>query len=170
MASTDTAVTAGQTTRWQVTGATTARRLDSWSEILAATHLAFDVHATDRTPSEFQGAVKRRSFGDLMLVDCAATPFLGHRSRAVIGGSEGRSRQESILGFQFVAQGVEMVREGGRELALSAGDMILWDGLQPTEVEIIEPFYKRTLMFPRERVLALCPRLGEQREFPSPGP
>jgi AraC family transcriptional activator of tynA and feaB len=167
MASTDTAVMAGETERWRVTGGTAARRLDSWSEILIATHLAFDVHATYRTPPEFQGAVKRRRFGDLMLVDCAATPFLGHRSGSVIGGDQDQWRQENILGFQFVGRGVEMVREGSRELALSAGDVVLWDGLQPTDVEIIEPFYKRTLMFPRDRVLAVCPRLGEQSAFPS---
>ncbi len=75
-------------------------------------------------------------------------------------------RRESIVGFQFVGKGVELVREGGRELALTAGDVVLWDGLQPTEVEIIEPFCKRTLLFPRERVLAVCPRLGEQDAFP----
>jgi AraC family transcriptional regulator, positive regulator of tynA and feaB len=167
MASTDTATTTGETERWQVTGGTTTRRLDSWSEILGATHLAFDVQATYRTPPEFQGAVKRRRFGELMLVDCAATPFLGHRSAAVMGGDQGQSRQESILGFQFVGRGVEMVREGGRELALSAGDIVLWDGLEPTDVEIIEPFYKRTLMFPRDRAIAVCPRLGEQSAFPS---
>ena len=60
-----------------------------------------------------------------------------------------------------------MVREGSRELALSAGDVVLWDGLQPTDVEIIESFYKRTLIFPRDRVLAVCPRLAEQSAFPS---
>ena len=45
--------------------------------------------------------------------------------------------------------------------------MVLWDGLQPTDVEIVEAFHKRTLLFPRDRVLALCPRLGEVSAFPS---
>jgi AraC-like DNA-binding protein len=101
-----------------------------------------------------------------MLVDCAAAPFRGHRSHAEINGDESQRARESIVGFQLVARGVEVVREGGRQLALTAGDVVLWDGLQPTEVEIIEPFYKRTLMFPRDRVMAVCPRLGEQDAFP----
>ena len=63
---------------------------------------------------------------------------------------------EEILGFQFVCRGVETVREGSRQLALTAGDVVLWDGTQPTDVEIVESFYKRTLLFPRDRVLALC--------------
>ena len=66
-------------------GAAPARRLQSWSEILAATHLAFDIRDTPETPGRFDGAVTRRRFGDLVLVDCAASPFFGHRSRALIG-------------------------------------------------------------------------------------
>ena len=77
------------------------------------------------------------------------------------------ARHEDVLGFQFVCKGVELVREGDRELALQPGDVVLWDGLQPTDVEIVEPFYKRTLLFPRERVLAVCPRLGELSALPS---
>src|SRR5207253_6878949 len=65
--------------RWRVSGASTPRRLESWAEILADTHLAFDVDATPRTPLKFDGAVTRRRVGELMLVDCAASPFRGHR-------------------------------------------------------------------------------------------
>ena len=153
--------------RWRVRGADTSRRLESWAEILAATHLAFDVHATFRTPRDFRGAVTRRAIGDLMLVDCAASPFLGHRSRAVMGAQREGAQSEDILGFQFVCKGVELVREGAREVALKAGDVVLWDGLQPTDVEIVESFCKRTLLFPRARVLAVCPRLADLRALPS---
>ena len=101
-----------------------------------------------------------------MLVDCAASPFLGHRSRMVMGAQPDRKRHEDIVGFQFVGRGVELVREGGRALALQAGNVVLWDGVQPTDVEIVEPFYKRTLLFPRSRVLAVCPRLAELGSLP----
>jgi AraC family transcriptional regulator, positive regulator of tynA and feaB len=149
--------------RWRVTGGDTRHRLDDWADILAATHLAFEVHPTDQTPSEFRGAVTRRPIGDLMLVDCAASPFLGHRGPAVMTPE---TEQEDILGFQFVCKGIETVREGARVLALTPGNVVLWDGHQPTDVEIVEPFHKRTLLFPRERVLAVCPRLAELRALP----
>ena len=152
--------------RWSTRGTDATARLRSWSEILAATHLAFEIRSTWRTPSRFQAAVTRRAIGDLMLVDCAATPFLGHRDRAVIGGDTDAGH-ENVLGFQFVFKGVELVREGDRQLALKAGDMVLWDGMQPTEIEIAEAFCKRTLLFPRERVLAVCPRLGGLDALPS---
>ena len=130
--------------RWRAHGATAERRLESWGEILAATHIPFEVRETARTPAEFKGAVTRRRLGELMLVDCAASPFVGvHRD-----GVANPTGNENILGFQLVCKGVELVRERGREMALRPGDVVLWDGLQPTEVEIVEPFYKRTLMFP----------------------
>jgi AraC family transcriptional activator of tynA and feaB len=153
--------------RWRVRGGNTADRLDSWAGILAATHLAFEVHPTYRTQGEFRGAVTRRAFGDLMLVDCTASPFLGHRSHAVIGVQGQDTHHHNVLGFQFVCKGVELVREGDRELALTSGDVVLWDGLQPTDVEIVEPFYKRTLLFPRDRVIGVCPRLAELSALPS---
>jgi AraC family transcriptional regulator, positive regulator of tynA and feaB len=152
---------------WRARGADNNARLRSWSEVLATTHLTFDVRPTFRTPTRFQGAVTRRAIGDLMLVDCAASPFLGHRSAAVMSGIPDGGTHENVLGFQFVGKGVELVREGDRQLAVKAGDIVLWDGMQPTEVEIIESFYKRTLLFPRDQVFAVCPRLAEVSALPS---
>jgi len=156
---------ASQPERWRPQGSDMGTRLRSWSQILAQTHLSFEISATPRTPEPFQGAVSRRSVGDLMLVDCASSPFLGRRSAATIG-EHPEGGPEDVLGFQFVLRGVELVREGSRELALRAGDVVLWDGLEPTEIEIREAFCKRTLLFPRRRVLAVCPRLGERGAIP----
>jgi AraC-like DNA-binding protein len=161
---TATAVVAREPERWRVPGGDTTQRLDTWADILAATHLTFEVHATHRTPSDFRGVVTRRAIGDLMLVDCAASPFLGHRGRTVM--SPDSRPEEDILGFQVVCRGIETVREGSRVLALKSGDIVLWDGHQPTEVEIVETFHKRTLLFPRQRVLAVCPRLADLSALP----
>jgi AraC family transcriptional regulator, positive regulator of tynA and feaB len=148
--------------RWRARGVDVRARLKSWSQILADTHLAFDVRPTHRTPNEFVAAVTRRPIGDLLLLDCAASPFVGRRGDAVMDGA-----REDVLGFQFVGSGVETVREGEREMSLQPGAMVLWDGMQPTEIEIVEPFRKRTLLFPRTRVLAVCPRLGAVSRLPS---
>lgn len=147
--------------RWRLRGVPSTRGLGSWGEILAATHLPFDVRATYRTPSAFHGQVTRRRFGELALVDCAASPFLGHWGKPLMGQGS-----EQIVGFQHVRRGVEQVRERSRRVSLTAGDLILWDGMQPVDVEVIEPFVKRTLIFPRERVLAVCPRLADVKAVP----
>ena len=41
----------------------------------------FDVHPTHAHAGDFHGAVTRRPIGELMLVDCAASPFLGIAAR-----------------------------------------------------------------------------------------
>ena len=71
----------------------------------------------------------------------------------MIGSPAAGAQSTTSSASSSSARGIETVREGARELTLSAGDIVLWDGLQPTEVEIVEAFYKRTLLFPRERVL-----------------
>ena len=68
----------------KVSGGDVAARLRSWSEILATTHLPFDVRPTDRTPSGFHGAVTRRAIGDLALIDYTASPFHGYRGHEVM--------------------------------------------------------------------------------------
>jgi AraC family transcriptional regulator, positive regulator of tynA and feaB len=150
--------------RWHLRGVPNGPGLDEWTDILATTHLGFDIRATRRTPTKFNGAVSRRCFGGLALVDCASSPWLGRHSKSLTGGES-----EAIFGFQSVRKGVELVRESGREVTLTAGDIVLWDGWQPTEVEVVEPFLKRTLIFPRERVLSVCPRLAEAEALPPLG-
>jgi AraC family transcriptional regulator, positive regulator of tynA and feaB len=147
--------------RWQLQGVAGIPVRDAWSDILAATHLAFDVRFTHRTPDTFRGSVTRRRFGDLALLDCECSPFAAHRSRSPLDCAPA-----PIFGFQFLRKGVERVREGFRREELAAGDIILWDGGQPVDVEVIEPFVKRTLIFPYERVLAACPRLAEVKAIP----
>ena len=82
--------------RWSVSGGSVARRLQSWSEILATTHLAFDISPTDATPTRFAGVVSRHPIDDLMLVDCAASQFRGRRSAGLIG-ADGAASHEHIL-------------------------------------------------------------------------
>src|SRR5665213_2577915 len=140
--------------RWRLRGAPGVRALDEWTDILAETHVRFDVRSTHRTPSNFYGAVTRRRFGDLALVDCASSPFLART--AVSAGTSAR-----VFGLMFMRKGVEQVRERSRELSLQRGDVMLWDGTAPVEIEVVEPFVKRTVIFPRDRVLAVCPRLED---------
>lgn len=151
--------------RFSVSNGPMPRRLQTWSDILSDTHLSFDISATHRTPREFRGVVKRQRFGELALLDCAASPFRGRRDDALIDNTS-TGGERAVVGFQFVCRGVETVREGARQLALTAGDIVLWDGQQPTEVEVVEPFYKRTLLFPRDLVFRVSPRLAEQAALP----
>ena len=67
-----------------------------------------------------------------------------------------------MLGFQFVGKGVELVREGGRELALKAGDVVLWDGMQPTEVEIVRVVLQAHAAVPARAGVGGLPAAGRR--------
>src|SRR3954469_23634492 len=127
--------------RWQVRGVPDPTALDEWSDVLAATHLQFDLRSTRNTPEEFSAAVTRRRFGDLALVDCTSSPWLGHRGEDLMG-----DHTTPVVGFQVLRKGVEAVRTRGHDpIELNPGDMIIWDGWHPVEVEVLERFQKRTL-------------------------
>jgi len=158
-ADSDAAAVAGPE-RWRLRAAPGASTFEEWTDILARTHVRFDVRATRRTPATFCAAITRWRFGDLALVDLAASPF--HGRSASPGGDDGAG----VFGLMFVRRGVERVRERTRELTLGAGSVQLWDGLRPVEIEVVEPLVKRTLIFPRERVLAVCPRLADVPALP----
>lgn len=150
--------------RWRVQRPVSRRATTGeWEGVLASTHVGFDVRFTDRTPPSFLGAVVRRRYGDLMLVDCLCTPFSGHH-----GGMVGAAGESSI-GFQTVRRGTERVRYAGTEHVVTAGEAILWDGAYPVDVEVVEPFVKRTLIVPREKMLAMCPRLADLPMLPPLG-
>lgn len=151
--------------RWSAHGHDLSSQLNSWGDILAETHIRFEVAATHRTPPKFSGGVVRRLIDDVMLVDCVSAPFSGHRDAAMIDTSSG-GPEGNVLGFQFVHKGVETVEERDREITLTPGKIAIWDGLEPVRIEIIKPFHKRTLLFPRNRVLAVCPRLADLHTLP----
>jgi AraC family transcriptional activator of tynA and feaB len=144
--------------RWQMRSKPDAQALAQWTDILAQTHLRFDVRATERTPPTFYGAVTRQRFADLAIVDCGCSPFLGR--------SDASGRPAEVFGLQFIRKGVERVRERSHEIRLHAGDVVLWDGRTEVEIEVLEPFVKRTVIFPRERLLAVCPHLEDVRALP----
>jgi AraC-like DNA-binding protein len=144
--------------RWRLQGARGRRAIEEWTDILAETHVSFEVASTHRTPSTFSAAVTRRRFGDLAMVDCAASPFVARTTGAT-----------SVFGLMSVRKGIEQVRDRSHQLNLAAGAVMLWDGMRPVEVEVVEPFLKRTVIFPRDRVLADCPRLRDSPALPPLG-
>src|SRR5256885_14456021 len=120
--------------RWRLRGVPSARGLDEWTEILAATHLGFDIRPTPRTPGKFNGAVSRRRFGGLALVDCASSPWLGRHGKAAGGDAPG-----PIMGFPLRRKSGELLRERGREGTPTARDHAVWDRWAPTPAGVGGP-------------------------------
>ena len=147
--------------RWRV-GVGGRRGTAEWEHVLAATHVAFDVRFPEWSGHGFTGSVQRRRVGALHLVDCVCTPFTGHRSAAVMGGAG-----EDWIGLQMVLRGAErVIRSRTSDHVMEAGAVGMWDGSRAVGVEIVEPFTKRTLIFPRELVHAVSPRFAEAEPMP----
>ena len=144
--------------RWQVRGVPDPTALDEWSDVLATTHLQFDVSSTAHTPEDFSAAVTRRRFGGLALVDCASSPWLGHR-RETCGRPHDAGRR-----LPGAAQG----RRGGPRPRPRAGraaprrhDHL--ERLQPVEVEVVEPFHEAHADLPARPGPGGLPALGGDR-------
>jgi AraC-like DNA-binding protein len=143
--------------RWRVRTDVGRSGAAAWEDVLAATHVAFDVRLPGHESGQFIGTVQRRWVGPLCLVDCVCTPFTGRRGRAVMG-----DRGEDTLGLQMVRRGAErVIRPHNRQHVLTPGAVGLWDGSQAVGVDVVEPFSKRTMIFPRDLVYAVSPRLAE---------
>jgi AraC family transcriptional activator of tynA and feaB len=151
------------TERWRVAAGRGSRAASEWEDVLAATHVAFDVRLPDHGAGGFTGTVERRRFGPLSLVDCSCTPFSGRRGTAVLGGGTG----DGSVGLQMVRRGAErVIRSRTRQHVLEAGAVGMWDGSRTVGVEVVEAFTKRTLIFPRELVHAVSPRFADVDALP----
>jgi AraC family transcriptional regulator, positive regulator of tynA and feaB len=151
--------------RWRVRSGADRRGVAEWEGVLAATHVAFDVRLPAQGHTGFAGTVERRRVGPLSLVECTCTPFSGHRGSAVMGDDG-----EDFIGLQMVLRGAERVTRSRRgDHVLTAGGVGIWDGSRAVGVEVVEPFTKRTLIFPRALVHAVSPRLAEVDELPGIG-
>jgi AraC-like DNA-binding protein len=147
--------------RWQVGPGDPRHRAAAWEGVLASTHVGFDVRLPD--PDAFTATVSRRRFGALSLVECACGPFSGRRGRAVMGDAG-----EGSVGLQIVRGGVERVVRGNAvDHVLTAGAIGLWDGGRTVGVDVPGPFRKRTVIFPRDLLHGVSPRLAEVEALPA---
>ncbi|PXY24710.1 helix-turn-helix domain-containing protein [Prauserella muralis] len=150
-----------QQDQWIVRRSPGRRAADEWQRALAATHVTFDIGLPAGSP--FAGTVARTRLGGMDLVDCQCTPFAGRRG-GDLAGEAGSER----VGVQILRSGIERVRHAHAATVVhSAGSVKLWDGHQPVHLDVPEPLAKTTLVFPRERLLATCPRLADLDGLPS---
>jgi len=133
-----------------------------WSHVLANTHVAFETRRSAATPDVFRASVTSRQIDDLMLVDCECGPFIGHRGASLVNDPA-----RSTLGLQVVRRGSELAYASGERDVSTAGHVKLWNSWEPVDIEVIEPFVKRTLIFPLERVLAMCPLISNVNTLPA---
>lgn len=147
---------------WEVRSRPRTDGMDDWAEVLAQTHVPFELQTTDNTPAVFHGAVTRWELGDLMLVDCDCLPVRGHN---LLGNRDPDG--DSVVGLQVVRRGSESYTTPHRTAVARPGDVKLWASWDPVEIEVIERFAKRTLILPLERMIAVSPRFSADNVLPT---
>ena len=141
--------------QWNVDAPRTKGGRRAWEDALAVTHVAFDVRE-DHLIQAHRGRILRRQFGGMALVECRSDSFAARRAQANMGDDS-----EDRIGFQVVRRGRERVCVGKRDAMILPGELMVWDGAQPVEIEVTGPFVKNTLILPRAQVLAASPRLAD---------
>lgn len=132
-----------------------AQQFFRWREAVDETHLAWDI--ASHRHSEFAANLRRQSLGGASVIECVCDPCAGKRREPEIARSG-----EGYYGVLLVAAGKEMLRQGGREAWLKAGDFVLWDSTRPIDFAVGERLHKITLLVPQRLLEATLP---DAREF-----
>lgn len=101
------------------------------------------------SPGSFQGALRGRAAGDVHVLGIAADAHSVHRTESLI-----RETSQHYFKFTLVEQGAGLIVQGGRETALSSGDMTFYDTDRPYSLICAADTRVSVVMFPKE-LLAL---------------
>ncbi|MCG3753990.1 helix-turn-helix domain-containing protein [Amycolatopsis sp. Poz14] len=118
---------------------------------MLTSHLPWAVEDARAAPGP--SSLRRATAGEFRVVSCAAGAGRYRRRRREIALTTG-----SYVGLLMVTGGEEIVEQGGRQVAVTAGSMLAWDSERSAACCIPEQVSKLTLFVPRERFAQLVPR------------
>mgnify|MGYP001340842288 CR=1 FL=1 len=151
--------------RWTLQTFPPDQRVEGWREVVDQTHLPWSVRATAPTGPSFDALVRRRRIGPLSLVDCVCDPCSGSRRASEISRTDGE-----YIGALLVLQGSERIGHSSRDASLTAGELVLWDGVRPSEFAVGTRLHKRTLLVPRDLLSWRVPKMERVTAVPLGGP
>jgi AraC-like DNA-binding protein len=129
-------------------------REDAWREVVSVTHLPWSIDLAPEDAPPLSGAwIRRRSLGDLRLIDCVCGPCSGRRSPTDLRRSPGE-----YVGVLIIHEGKEILTQAEREMVLHPGGALAWDSVRPAEFAVLKPLHKQTLLVPRQRFQQFFPR------------
>jgi AraC-like DNA-binding protein len=102
---------------------------------------------SSRPQAVLSASVRQRSLEDCRFVHCTSDPVSGFRRAGEIARTDG-----DFYNVLYVLAGMERLKFQGREVALSAGQFILWDSDRRMEFDVQRRLEKITLVVP-ERVM-----------------
>jgi AraC-like DNA-binding protein len=118
---------------------------------------------TSRARPQYAAAVRQYDFGGCKFIHCSSDPLSGARSAGEIGRTDG-----DFFNVLYILSGVEYLRFHDREVALRAGECVLWDSRRRIDFSLTAPLEKLTFMVPADLVRALLPNAADYVGIPLP--
>lgn len=135
---------------WRSSDFTRRDRVPAWEAAVSEAYLPW---LMARTPeAAFEARISRLSFDDFRLVECSCDAVSGRRSAREIARTEGA--YYSVL---YIVEGREDLRIRNRDVALRAGDFVLWDSAATIEFNVPGRLRKLTLTIPKARLETVLP-------------
>ncbi|MFH8251898.1 helix-turn-helix domain-containing protein [Microbacterium sp. B2969] len=104
--------------------------------------VALDVHSDRR--DDFRGGLAASATGDIHVFDITADEHAVHRTPALIARAPQR-----YFKFSLIERGTGLIVQDGRETALGAGDMAIYDTDKPYSLLFDETMKMSVVMFPK---------------------
>jgi AraC family transcriptional activator of tynA and feaB len=137
---------------WDIEALPVEDRFDVWREVLAETHVPWDLGSSRAASPDYRAWVERRRVAELRLVDCGCDPCAGTR-----GSREIRTTGDEWAVVLFNLQGREIFEQSENCSELGPGGSVLWQSTKPARFTVLEPLHKRCLFVPRALLEEFCP-------------
>lgn len=136
--------------RWQAGDFPARQRHEAWQDILRHVYGSLDIEGPGAP--DFDAGVSHHAVGGFRLVDCVCDPCAGVRTPRHI-----RADGAEALTIQLVLAGAEHFTIDDERIALSAGDVLIWNSIRPLRFEVTERLRKISVTMPLARLRSWMP-------------
>lgn len=130
------------------------QRYDAWANALSSYFLPWSI--TSCGQRDCSATVRQFDLGGCKLIHCETDPLSGVRTLGDIGRTDG-----DFFNVLYIVSGVEYLRFHDREVALRAGEYVLWDSRRRIEFSLAQPLEKLTLMVPAQLMHSMLPNAND---------
>ena len=140
---------------WTTSAHRAPARFEAWRHALNLSHLEWELEPVPEP--KFGARIRQKTLDGVRIVDCHCDPCAGWRRRPQVSRGDG-----AYFGILFELHGREVIRQGGNEAVLAAGDFVMWDSDREMEFRVLDPLHKLTLLVPKPRMRML---LGDAERY-----
>ncbi len=127
-----------------------------WKEVVCGVFVGLDCSRSGQ--GAFRSSVVQRRFALDVSAEASFIDVASEAQRAVRSPRQIRGASEDWLLLALQTDGAAVLRQGGRDAVLRAGDMVLFDSTRPYEFLFDRPFRQMVVKLPHARLAPRLPR------------